>query len=108
MISDGVKGVDGLGAMDTEVYESEKWGGGRLIPSGLKVARLKDEAADLNTTKLSNHCVPDKSSVQAVEYPENTATNRRRRAETCKLVSPCTSDPAATLPSHKTSPKSVC
>ena len=73
-------------------------GGGRLIPTGLKVARLKDEAVDLNTTKLSNHCVSDKSSVQTVEYPENTATNRRQRAETPKLVSPCTSDPAATPP----------
>ena len=26
------------------------------------MARLKDEALDLNTTKLSNHCVSDKSS----------------------------------------------
>ena len=50
MISDGVKDVHGLGVMDTEVYESEKWGGGRLLPSGLKVARLKDEAVDFNTS----------------------------------------------------------
>ena len=26
------------------------------------MARLKDKASDLNTTKLSNHCVSDKSS----------------------------------------------
>ena len=50
MILDGVKDVNGPGVMDTDVYESEKWGGGRLIPSGLKVARLKDEAVDLKTT----------------------------------------------------------
>ena len=28
MILYGVKDVDGLGVMDSEVYESEKWGGG--------------------------------------------------------------------------------
>ena len=49
MILDSVKDVDGLGVMDSEVYESEKSGGGRLIRSGLNVARLKDEAVDLNT-----------------------------------------------------------
>ena len=70
MFLDGVKDVvDGLGVMGTEVSESEKWGGGRLIPSGLKVARLKDEAVDLSTTKISNHCASDKSSVTGCRIP---------------------------------------
>ena len=94
MILDGVKYVHGLGVVG--VYESEEWGGGRLIPSGLTVARLKDTAVDLNTTKLSNHCVLGKSSIQAVDVPEITATYRPQRAKTRKLASRCTSDPAAT------------
>jgi hypothetical protein len=96
IILDGVKVANGLRVMGAEVYESEKWGGGRLIPNGLKVARVKDEAVDLNTAKLSSYRVPDKSSVQAVGAPENIATNGLQPAETHKLGSPCTSGSPAT------------
>ena len=108
MILDGSKDVDGLGVMNTEVDESEKWGGGRLIPSALKVPRLKDEAVDLNTTKLSNHCILVKSFIQAVDVPENTAINGARRVETHKLALLCMSDPVATPPFHEILPMSIC
>ena len=93
-----VKATDGPRVLDTEVYESEKWGGGRLIRSGLKVARLKDEGVDLNSSKLSSYRVSDKSSVLAIDAPENTAAKRPQLAETHKLASLCTSGPTTTLP----------
>jgi len=102
LIQDSVRVADGLRVMGAEVYESEKWGGGRLIPSGLKVARPKDDTVDPNATKLSRHRVSDKSSVQAVDVPENLAANRLRPAETHNLGQPCTSGPAATLPIPQT------
>jgi len=98
LIQDSVRVADGLRVMGAEVYESEKWGGGRLIPSGLKMARPKDDTVDPNAAKLSSHRVSDKSSVQAGDVPENLASNRLQPAETHKLGPPCTNGPAATLP----------
>ena len=31
---------------------NERWGGDRMIPSGLEVARRRDESAGFNTTRL--------------------------------------------------------
>ncbi len=91
-----MKVVDGPRVLDTGVYESEKWGGGRLIRSGLKVTRLKDEGVDLNSSKLSSCRVSDKSPVSAVHVHENTVAKRTQPAETHKLAPPRTSGPATT------------
>jgi hypothetical protein len=93
MLLDGVEAVDGPRMVDPEVYESEKWGGGRLIPSGLKVARPNDRGGGLNTLTLSSDRVSDKPPVLIVDVLENTVS-----METHKLASPCTGIPAATLP----------
>ena len=58
-ILDDVKVSDGPRVLDTKVYESEKWGGGRLIWSGLKVARLK-----VNSSKtLKLWCLGEASGI---------------------------------------------
>jgi hypothetical protein len=98
LLLDGVEVADGLRVMDTGIHESEKWGGGRLIRSGLRVARLKDKGVDFNTTKFSSRCVSKKSLVATDDVPENTTANRPQPEETQKLAPPCTSGPAATPP----------
>ena len=95
-IPHGVKVADGPRVLDTRVYESEKWGGGRLIRSGLNVARPKDEGVDLNSSNLSSCRISDKSLVSAVDVPDNTATKTPQPVETHKLASPCKSGPATT------------
>jgi hypothetical protein len=80
---------------DAEVYESEKLGGGRLIPSGFKVARRKDEDIGLDTMKLLSRRVLDEPPVPTTDVPENTASNGPQPAETHKLALP---DASATLP----------
>ena len=107
MLLSSVEVADGLRAMDTKIYESEKWGGGRLIPSGLKMARFKDEGVDLNTTKLSSCRVSHKSLVPSVDVPKRTATNRHQPEGTYKLALPCTSGPAATPPLPKKLPNAL-
>ena len=69
---DDVKVIGGPRVLGREVYESEKWGGGRLIKSGLKVARLKDEGVDLNSSKPTN------VSPAATKSPANSGALRCR------------------------------
>ena len=94
---DGVKVADRCRVMDTEVHESEKWGGGRLIPSGLNVARRKNEDNGLRTTKLLSRRVSDNPPEPTADVPETAASNGPQLEEARKLVLSCTSIPAATL-----------
>ena len=94
MLLDGADATDGLSVMDTGVYESERWGGGRMIPSGLDVARRRDEGAGLSTTRFSSHRATNKPSAPSVDVP---ASNVPQPEGMQKLASPCTSD-SATAP----------
>ena len=97
ILVDGVRVAGVRRVMDTEVHESEKWGGGRLIPSGLNVARRKNEHTGLRTTKLLSHRVSDNPPEPTADVPEHTASNGPQLEEARKLVLPCTSVPAVTL-----------
>jgi len=94
----GVEVADGFKVIDTEVHESEKWGGGRLIPSGLKVARCKGEGVGLGAAKLSSRRVSDKPSEPTVDGAENTDSDRPQPEDMRKLTLPCTTGPTTTLP----------
>ena len=104
----GVEVAGAFRVIDTGVHESEKWGGGRLIPSGLKVARRKNEDPGLNTTKLFSHRVSDDPPAPTADVPENAASNGPQ-LETCTPALPRTGVPTTTLllPPKSTNVQSV-